>query len=306
MTAPSSRDTGAYALGVDIGGTFTKLVALSPDGVVITRSRIATDDSPARRLPADVAAEVARIEAALGRAAALGIACPGLVRREADAVYWMKGRLDVLEGLDWTRALERAEPAHVVNDAQAALVGEAWLGAGRGCRDLVLLTIGTGVGGAVMCDGRVLGGHTGRAGHLGHIALRVPGPLDIVNTPGSLEDAIGNCTVAMRTSGRFTSTEALVAAHRAGDADATAVWDTSVMYLAAGLASIINAVDPARIILGGGIATNAGDELMTPLRAWMDEYEWRPGGTGVEIVIAALGDEAGAIGAAKRAMEQER
>jgi glucokinase len=301
--APSHARRG-YALGIDIGGTYTKLIAVTADGSLAHRARVSTDDSPASRLPEDVAREVARIESALGRADAIGVACPGLVRREGDAVYWMKGRLDVLEGLHWTRALQRSSPVRVINDAQAALVGEAWLGAGRECRDVVMLTIGTGVGGAIMCDGHVLSGSTGRAGHLGHIALRVPGRKDIVNTPGSLEDAIGNCTVRERTGGRFTSTEALVAAHLAGDPFATEVWHTSVMCLAAGLASIINAVDPARIILGGGIAARAGDALMTPLRTWMGEYEWRPDGRGVEIVTAVLGDEAGAIGAARRAMEQ--
>lgn len=306
MSAPGSESPAArgYAIGVDIGGTFTKLVAVMPDGRVVQRARTPTDDSPASRLPDDVSREVARIEASMGPASAVGVACPGLVRRGDDAVYWMKGRLAVLEGLHWTTALGRPSPVYLVNDAQAALVGETWMGAGRNCRDVVLLTLGTGVGGAIMCDGRVLAGHTGRAGHLGHIALRVPGPLDIVNTPGSLEDAIGNCTVASRTGGRFASTEALVSAHLAGDASASDAWHTSVMYLAAGIASIVNAVDPARIILGGGIAAHAGNALLAPLRTRLDEYEWRPSGVGVEIVIAALGDEAGAIGAARHAMEQ--
>jgi glucokinase len=291
------------AIGIDIGGTLTKFVVLDAAGVVVHRGRVSTDDSSAGRLPDDVRGEVERIESTLGPVSAIGIACPGLVRPEGDAVYWMKGRLDVLEGLDWTRALGRPEPVRVINDAQAALAGECAIGAGRGCRDVVMLTLGTGVGGAIMCDGRVLAGHIGRAGHLGHISVQAPGEKDIVNTPGSLEDAIGNCTIIRRTGGRFTSTAALVAAHRSGDADATRVWHTSVMLLAAGIASIVNAVDPARVILGGGIATHAGDALLVPLRRWMDEYEWRPRGTGVEIVVAELGDDAGAIGAASHARE---
>lgn len=292
-----------YAIGIDIGGTYTKVVAVAPDGTVIQRMRLPTDDSPARRLPHDIAREVARLESDLGTTTAIGAACPGLVRRQGDAVYWMKGRLEVLEGLSWTDALQRAVPVRVLNDAQAALAGEAWLGAGRGCRDVVMLTLGTGVGGAIMCDGRVLSGSTGRAGHLGHIALQVSGDKDIVNTPGSLEDAIGNCTIHKRSDGRFTTTEALVAAHLQGDLQATGIWHASVRCLAAGLTSIINAVDPARIILGGGIAVRAGDALMRPLQVWMDEYEWRPDGRGVEIVTADLGDDAGAIGAARHAME---
>ncbi len=209
------------AIGIDIGGTFTKIVVLDAAGSVVHRVRVPTDDSSATRLPDDVRREVARIESQLGRVSAIGIACPGLVRPEGDAVYWMRGRLDVLEGLDWTRALGRPEPVRVINDAQAALAGECTLGAGRGCRDVVMLTLGTGVGGAIMSDGRLLAGSIGRAGHLGHISVQAPGEKDIVNTPGSLEDAIGNCTIVRRTAGRFTSTADLVAAHRAGDADAS-------------------------------------------------------------------------------------
>jgi len=178
-----------------------------------------------------------------------------------------------------------------------------WLGAGRGCRDLVMLTLGTGVGGAILVDGRVLIGSTGRGGHLGHMTVNATGDKDIVNTPGSLEDAIGNCTVARRTGGRFTSTDALIAAHLQGDRAATEVWQASIAALAAGLASIVNAVDPSRIILGGGITASAGDALFGPLRACMNDVEWRPDGTPVEIVAAQLGDEAGAIGAAKLALE---
>lgn len=294
----------ARALGVDIGGTFTKLVVIDDAGAIVHRSRISTDDSPARRVPDDVRAEIARIETALGSVSSIGVACPGLVDRREDVVYWMKGRLDVLEGLDWTSALGRDRRVRVINDAQAALAGERAMGAARGCRDVVMLTIGTGVGGAIMADGKVLTGSIGRAGHLGHITVQATGGKDIVNTPGSLEDAVGNCTIVQRTAGRFTSTAALVAAHLAGDDEATRVWLTSVQHLAAGIVSIVNAIDPARVILGGGIATHAGEALLAPLREWMSAYEWRPRGTGVEIVLAALGDQAGAIGAAAYAREQ--
>jgi glucokinase len=161
----------APAIGVDIGGTFTKFVVLDADNRVQARHRIMTDDTPASRLPQDVAREIARLEAGTGLASTIGIACPGLVNPDGDAVYWMKGRLDVLEGLDWRRALGRAAPVRVINDAQAALAGESAIGAGRGCRNVVMLTIGTGVGGAIMCDGRVIAGSLGRAGHLGHISV---------------------------------------------------------------------------------------------------------------------------------------
>lgn len=290
------------AIGVDIGGTYTKVVALDDGGAVVHRARLATDDTATSELPADVRREVALIEAAIGPTSCVGVACPGLVRADGDAVYWMKGRLEVLEGLDWARTLADRR-VRVINDAQAALVGEVAFGAARGCRDVVMLTLGTGVGGAIMADGRVLTGSIGRAGHLGHITVDADGAPDIVNTPGSLEDAIGNCTVAARSEGRFTSTADLVAAHLAGDVHATRVWEASVRRLAAGIASIVNVVDPSRVVVGGGIAARAGDALFTPLGRWLDAYEWRPGGRGVDVVVAALGEEAGAVGAATHARE---
>ena len=292
------------AIGIDVGGTYTKLAAVAADGEVRWRARIETEGESAERLLAAVRSATDATERAIGQTASIGVACPGLVLRDAVAVHWMKGRLEVLEGLEWQAALGRPAPVPVINDAHAALLGETWLGAARGCRDVVMLTLGTGVGGAIVSDGRILTGATGRAGHLGHIALQVPAPRDIVNTPGSLEDAIGNHTIHRRSNGRFASTEALLAARAQGDEHAGDVWRTSVRYLAAGLASIINAVDPARIVLGGGIAARAGRALFDPLDEFMNEYEWRPSGAGVEIVAAALGDEAGAIGAAWHAMER--
>lgn len=293
-----------HGVGVDVGGTYIKLVAVTPDGQVVDRARAPTDTSSPDALPAAIRQVLGVFAQAHGPATTVGLASPGLVRRDSDRVHWMQGRVDVVEGLDWSDALQASTTVRVINDAQAALLGEVWLGAGRGCDDVVLLTVGTGVGGAILAEGRLLSGSTGRAGHLGHMTVDASGPGDIVGTPGSLEDAIGDCTVARRSGGRFTSTESLVAAHLAGDSEATHIWETSVRCLAAGVASIVNAVDPARVVLGGGIATRAGDALMAPLRRWLDEFEWRPHGASVEVTLAQLGDEAGAIGAARHAMNR--
>ncbi len=188
----------------------------------------------------------------------------------------------------------------VRNDAHAALVGEMWLGAARNLRDVVMLTLGTGVGGALALDGKLVVGRMGRAGHFGHICLDADGAKDIAGTPGSLEDAIGNHTVFARSEGRFADTHALVAAFRAGDAEAGEVWLRSVRRLACGIVSLVNAFDPEAVIIGGGIA-KAGEALFEPLAGFLDELEWRPGGHRVRIVPAALGEWAGAAGAAKTA-----
>ena len=125
--------------------------------------------------------------------------------------------METVQGLDWTESLNSKRLIPVVNDAHAALLGEVWQGAAKGALDVVMLTLGTGVGGAVIVDGNLLKGHLGRAGHLGHISLDALGELAIVNTPGSLEDAVGNCTILKRLEGRFSDTQTLVEAANNGE-----------------------------------------------------------------------------------------
>lgn len=289
-----------YAIGIDIGATHVKGVVVTSVGEVLAGDRFDTGDIECAWAER-VKQYVAEIEKAHGPSDAIGIAAPGLVAQDGRSIAWMQGRLAKIQGFDWTLHLGRNRIVPVLNDAHAALLGEMWLGAAKGCRNAVLLTLGTGVGGAIVCDGRLLRGHLGRAGHLGHLSLDPDGRQDIVRTPGSLEDAIGDHTVFPRTAGRFASTAALVAAYRAGDKDAKVAWLRSVKCLAAGLVSIINTVDPERIILGGGIA-QAGDALFEPLTEFVDAIEWRPNGEPVQILPAALGERAGALGVARHAM----
>jgi glucokinase len=284
----------AAAIGIDIGGTQIKAVAVDGAGIVLDRRQA---DSPNR-----AEALLERLNDLLGQlpsSEALGISTPGLVPPGSNKVAWMLGRLEYLEGLDWSKQLDR--PVYLLNDALAAMAGEAWVGAAQDVRDAILMTLGTGVGGAILVDGRVLRGCLGRAGHLGHMTVDALGPRDIVRTPGSLEDAIGNHTVKARSFGRFESTWHLVDAYLRGDPEATRVWLDSIWYLAAAIVSLVNITDPRRVLVGGGIC-KAGDALFKPLAAYLEELEWRPTGQLVEIVPAQLGHEAGAIGAARNAM----
>lgn len=153
-----------------------------------------------------------------------------------------------------------------------------------------------GWGGAIYSGGRLLRGKIGRAGHLGHITLDVNQPCDVFGTPGSLETMIGNQTITTRGGGRYANTHVLIDAYAAGDAEATKIWLESVRQLAAGIASLINILDPECVIVGGGIATGAGSRLFHPLEDFLDDYEWRPGGHQARIVPAALGDSAGCLG----------
>jgi glucokinase len=201
----------------------------------------------------------------------------------------------------WQGLLGTAGPVPVLNDAHAALLGEVWQGAAQGCEHAILLTLGTGVGGAAWMDGRLLRGHLGRAGHFGHISLDPKGALGITNAPGCLEYAIGQCTLNDRSDGKFATTRELVSAFEAGDAVARSIWLASIESLAAGIISLVNVLDPEVVILGGGIS-QAGKSLFEPLREYMDRFEWRPGGAQVRVMPAKLGNRAGAIGAAWHAM----
>lgn len=288
-----------YAIGLDIGGTNAKAVCITVRGTILLRKQFPTEEHAChwRERIRELLDSLQRRH----RAAWIGIAAPGLSARDHRSIWWMQGRMSIVEGLDWTALLQPRRPIPVLNDAHAALLGEAWLGAARGLRHVALLTLGTGVGGAILENGRLLQGTIGRAGHLGHICLDPDGPPDVTNLPGSLENAIGECTLAARTHGRFSSTRELLAAAREGDADAKRIWERSVWELACGIASIINVADPEAVIVGGGIA-RAGNALFSPLRKFLARVEWRPHGHRVRVVRARLGEWAGALGAARYAM----
>ena len=292
----------SYVIGVDLGGTNIKIAVLSADGEVLDRSTCETADDGVGSWAQTIKQRIELIGEQRGEPPShIGLAAPGLAARDGLSIANMQGRLQGLEGLVWVDYLETSASVRVLNDAHAALLGEVWKGAASGFRDVVLLTLGTGVGGAVLADGRLLKGHLGRAGHLGHISLNPDGPPDIVGTPGSLEQMIGNCSLRERSAGRFTSTRELVEAHLSGDAHATEVWVRSVYHLATALASIINAFDPEVIILGGGIA-RAGPALFDQLSHFMKQVEWRPFGRPVPIIPTTLKEQAGALGAARYAM----
>jgi glucokinase len=291
-----------YGLGIDVGATNVKAAAVTPEGQLLRRDCFETRDGDAPTWPVVVKDYVARVGRELQWPRWIGVACPGLAARDRQTIAWMQGRMAAVQGFDWTKHLGRDELVPVMNDAHAALLGESWLGAGVGAKNVVLLTLGTGVGGAVMCDGRLLRGAIGRAGHVGHMSLDPDGSRDIVGTPGSLEEAIGDCTIRARSGGRFGSTVELLESVKAGDAGASRIWADSIQALAAGIASIINCVDPELVILGGGIS-RAGAMLTEPLARRLDEIEWRPLGGRVRIVLATLGEHAGALGAARNAMQ---
>ncbi len=295
----------SYAIGIDLGGSSVKTVAITPEGKTLAQSTLNFDVEAKMDWAQKVREVVGQVQREQKAAPShLGLSAPGLAARDGLSIARMPGRLQGLEGLDWTSHLKSPCPVPVLNDAHAALLGEAWLGAARGFQNVIMLTLGTGVGGAAIVDGRLLRGHIGRAGHLGHISLDIDGPTDVCGTPGSLEVLIGNCTIGERTHGMFQTTHDLVAAHVDGDPEASYFWLRSVRALACAIASFVNILDPEAVIVGGGIA-RAGDALFKPLRECLAEIEWRSAGYEVKVLPAVLGEFAGACGAAHNAMLQD-
>ena len=291
-----------YAIGIDLGATNIKALAVTSAGKVLAEALMPTGDSGDKKWRENVRRAFHQVQRGGSLPpAAIGLAAPGLSAGDGQSIAVMPGRLRGLEGLVWSQYLELSNPVPVLNDAQAALLGEIWRGAAKSARNALLLTLGTGVGGAAVVDGRLLRGHIGRAGHFGHISLDPEGAGDMANAPGSLEDSIGDCTIRARSQGRFESTKALVNASRRGDRQARSVWLDSIRALAAGISSLINVLDPEVVVVGGGIA-RAGAALFRPLREYLDIFEWRPGGQQARVVAAKLGDCAGAFGAAWNAL----
>jgi len=290
------------ALGIDLGGTRIKAVAINTEGIILHENYQPTNDGDDNVWKDAVAVAVKELLQIVNTEKInIGLSAPGLPNDDNTFIACMPGRMQGLENFSWKEFLNH--PTYVLNDAVAAMMGEAKFGAAKNKKNVVMLTLGTGVGGAILIDGNPYQGAMNKAGHFGHMVINDEGDCDVTGMPGSLEECIGNCTIEKRSNGKFTSTHELLDAFRNGDNFAKEVWLKSVRQLGIGLASISNILSPEVIVLGGGI-TQAGDDLFIPLNEYMKQYEWQPHGNTTKIVKAKYGDMSGAIGAACLAMSK--
>ena len=289
------------SIGIDLGGTRIKAVAIDKSGNILNQFFHSTSDNEDMTWKDTVKKAVHEVQNKIRtQNTVIGISAPGLPNANNSAIAFMPGRLEGLENFNWSGFL--GTRTFVLNDAVSAIMAEARFGVAKSRKNVAMLTLGTGVGGAILIDGKPYQGAFNKAGHIGHMVIDSNGVPDITGMPGSLEDAIGNCSIIKRSFGKFNSTQKLLEAFRNGDNFAAEVWLTSVKKLAIGLASLTNILSPEMIILAGGI-TNAGKELFAPLEKYMSIFEWRAGGNKTEIVKAHFGELSGAIGAACFARE---
>ncbi len=284
-----------HAIGIDLGGTRIKGVVVDEGGSLLQQLYMPTNDGDGAVWKKAVAETVNELRKKLNGTTMVGISAPGLPDKQNSTIAFMPGRLEGLENFIWKDYL--GCPSYVLNDGVAALVAEAKTGAAKNSTNAIMITLGTGVGGALLINRQPYQGSFNKAGHIGHMVIDSNGDADVTNMPGSLEECIGNCTIEKRSKGKFISTQELLDAYKSGDEFARDVWLTSVRKLAIGLASASNFISPDTIVVGGGIA-EANDDLFIPLNKWFDEFEWQPGGIRPKIVKAMQGDLAGAIGAA--------
>lgn len=282
-------------IGIDIGGTYIKGVMICEDEV---KYKLKKETFKQREgWQQEVAVVLTELkEKTKDPITSVGLSAPGITDSDNRSISFMPGRLPGLERFDWSEFLKA--DVYVLNDAHAALLSESRWGAAKGASNVVILTLGTGVGGGLLVNGQLHQGFLHRAGHLGHVSIDGRDETrSITGMSGSLEDAIGEATLKQRSIGRFSNTHDLVNAYENGETWATYVWLTSVRKLALGIASFCNALSPELVVLAGGLA-RAGDSLLQPLSSFMDLYEWRPGGQATPVKPARFQEYAGAIGAA--------
>lgn len=290
------------AVGVDVGGTKVLAVAVDDGGEVLGQKRVATPLSAESLL--DAAAELV-VALAPDERTPVGVGLPGLVDREGVLRFAPNLRgivdLDVSGGLA-TRLGRKV--AAVENDATCATWAEARLGAAAGFRHVVLATLGTGIGGGFVWNGRLERGTNGFAGELGHFVVDVDGPPCGCGKRGCWEQFASGTALGRLAAGvGMGDGEQVTAAAARGDAAAASLMEEYARWVALGLVNVAAILDPELFVIGGGLV-EAGPVLFDPLRrafaALVEGGERHPA---VEILPAALGERAGALGAALLAAE---
>ena len=306
-------------LGFDIGGTRLKAGRVDDSGRILVLRSVATPETLAG-LETAAADLVTELHAA-GEPLRIGVGCRGIVDPRTTKVEALPGPAAFLEGTLLRDLFPRAVELAADNDARVALAGEMAWGAARGCRHALMYTLGTGVGGAVLADGRLAHGAGNVAGHLGHVTVDPAGPRCICGNRGCLETyfsaraieaeafaaAHRGCETVLRTrydesGGRLTCEEVFAAAG-AGDALALEIVTRAVHVLGGAIAGMVHALDPELVILGGRISL-AGEILFGGVRAEVWSRTRRLLRREVPVVPSQVEDPSGVAGAAAMVMQR--
>ena len=313
-----------YYLGLDLGGTKIMAAVVKEDGIVINSKRILTLAEKGFEevlnkicILIDNIIEESRIN--LNEISAMGIGVPGAVNYPKGSIYFLPN----LPG--WTdfpiRDFFMSKyniPVMLNNDANAAALAEYTFGNGRGIKNMIFLTVSTGIGAGLIVEGNLVNGAWGTAGEVGHMILDVGIDAHECNcgNKGCWETISSGSAVAKRARDRIKAgekskitdlvsadnigAEHVFAAQAMGDTLAAEVTDRAMDFLGTGIANLVNIINPERVIIGGGVA-KVGDLLFTTVREKVSKIAYGPAAN-VEIKPAHLGEKTGVIGAAALAM----
>lgn len=303
-------------LGIDIGGMHMRAGMVDEKGAILASRTVA--------MPADIEGFVPSLHDAirwLMEATALpagaGVGCKGIIDPDSTRVETLPGALHFLEGLRLSElvGLPADVPVFADNDARAALAAEMVWGAARDRRNVLMLTLGKGVGGAALVDGRLLRGHTGVAGQLAHITVDVNGPVCACGNRGCLETVFSaraiegetwaavhrgcssTLTRLFREQPQLATCRTIFQAAREGDELAQSITRKAIRGLAAAIAGLLHIFDPEAVIVGGQVA-DAGADLLVPLQEQVWECSRGLVGREVPLIEQQVADKSGIVGAA--------
>lgn len=307
-------------IAFDLGGTNLRMATVSSDGKILYRLKIKTPQAGRAdeivRAITEAANECRRQTKNFGDVRAIAAAVPATVSRE-NGIILKSPNLPSLNNFHFSAKLESALdlPCILENDANAAAVGENWLGAAKNFQNLIMVTLGTGVGGGIIIDGKVLRGADGTAGEIGHIPVEPFGAACGCGSRGCVEqyasataivrmaqELLGKYPKSELSEKSFSSSMEIYQAGKNGDALALEVFRQQGFYLGIALAGLINVLNPEVIVIGGGAAA-AWDLFQPPLIEQIFKSAYTEPASRVKLVRAECGDDAGVLGAARLAFE---
>lgn len=310
--------------GVDLGGTNIKLGLISESGEVLERLRLPTPLQNGYDDVIESVADALRLLIGSRRVVAVGIGAPGPLDTEKGVVI-QAPNLKGFSGRPLARDLQaKCElPVFLENDANAAALGEWWVGAGGRAKHLIVLTIGTGIGGGLILGGQLYRGSAYSAGEVGHMTIEPNGPVCACGNQGCLEALASAPAIAARAREKVQkgfetqmldlaggdsagiTAEIVSKACEADDPVALRVLEETGRYLGIGTASLVNVLNPELVLFGGG-AAQAGEFLLDPIRKQVERRSFSTPQGHPEIRLCALGNDAGIVGAARVAMDAMR
>ncbi|WP_423216522.1 ROK family glucokinase [Streptococcus equinus] len=313
-------------IGIDLGGTSIKLAIISQAGEILEKWSIKTNVlENGKHIVPDIIASIqdklALFQLTTDDFIGIGMGSPGKVDSDAGTVVgaYNLGWTDVQE---IKKAFEAAFslPFFIGNDANVAALGEQWQGAGNGNSDVVMMTLGTGVGGGIVANGQLVTGEGGAAGEIGHLTVDTENGFACTCGKNGCLEAVASATGIVNLAQRFSSeyegdsaikaaidngddvtSKEIFAAAKSGDVFANMIVDKFVAYLGLAVSHIANTLSPSRIVIGGGVSA-AGEFLRSKIDAQAKEYIFPQIRKTCQIVLAQLGNDAGVIGAARLVM----